>query len=456
MGLRITRTFSFLLVLSSAIVLFILLWGNLSVNISRAEFSPKTIFRGENRFSDSEIQVLDINRNGTLPPAVFTTAQQAKIAVSIQPNPVTKLKTNQSRGVTRSGVGETPITVIYRRSFKKLPQWDFEDVYNQDAPPRQTTCAQSLRNSEDESFKKAFLPNIRLFLHKDSINMSEWNRLSHFNNPFGFMDYQYDRVMTSVKLIPKPKEPLLSPGSDGCVRCAVVGTGGILNGSRKGKEIDAHDYVFRMNAAVTKGYEEDVGNRTSVYVHTAHSINSSPYMFRKYGYRGAPNDEGIKYVLIPEGMRDFNWLEGLLKDERVSAGPYRNKRPRTYYGGQFNESRFYVLHQDFLRYVRNRFLRSRNLNTKHWAIVRPTNGAFALFLALQTCDTVDAYGFMTEDYKKYSNYYVQRYAKTHVVFYINHDYNLEKNTWKKLHDSKVLQLYQGKDTDTGTEKQKQL
>lgn len=25
-----------------------------------------------------------------------------------------------------------------------------------------------------------------------------------------------------------------------------------------------------------------------------------------------------------------------------------------YYGGQFNESRFYVLHQDFLRYVRNR------------------------------------------------------------------------------------------------------
>lgn len=54
-------------------------------------------------------------------------------------------------------------------------------------------------------------------------------------------------VMASVKLIPKPKEPLLDtkPGGDGCVRCAVVGTAGILNGSRMGKEIDAHDYVFR-------------------------------------------------------------------------------------------------------------------------------------------------------------------------------------------------------------------
>ena len=57
----------------------------------------------------------------------------------------------------------------------------------------------------------------------------------------------FAEVMASVKLIPKPKEPLLlpKPGGDGCVRCAVVGNAGILNGSKMGKEIDAHDYVFR-------------------------------------------------------------------------------------------------------------------------------------------------------------------------------------------------------------------
>lgn len=30
-----------------------------------------------------------------------------------------------------------------------------------------------------------------------------------------------------------------------CIRCAVVGNGGILKGSEKGEEIDGHHYVFR-------------------------------------------------------------------------------------------------------------------------------------------------------------------------------------------------------------------
>ncbi|XP_073345523.1 alpha-N-acetylgalactosaminide alpha-2,6-sialyltransferase 1-like [Pagrus major] len=384
---------------------------------------------------------MNINGNSTPASSVFTTTQKAK--------------NDETTASTHAAVGETPMPVLSRESFKKLPQWDFEDVYNRDAPPRHTTCAQSVQNSEDESFRKAFLPNIRLFLHKDDINMSEWNRLSHFNNPFGFMGYKYDDVMGSVKLIPKPKEPLLDtkPGGDGCVRCAVVGTAGILNGSKMGKEIDAHDYIFRMNGAVLKAHEEDVGNRTSVYVHTAHAITSSLSLLKKHGHTSVPNDEGIKYVMIPEGMRDFYWLEGLFKGDKVSGGPYRNMRPRTYYGGQYDESRFFILTQDFLRYVRNRFLMSANLNKPYWSIVRPTNGAFTLFLALHTCDIVSAYGFMTETYKKYSNYYFEK-TKTSVIFYANHDYILEKNLWAKLHNSKIIRLYQRADSETGTEEPK--
>ncbi|CAI5658442.1 unnamed protein product [Oreochromis niloticus] len=388
----------------------------------------------------------------TAPLSVSTTTSRAKNDDSTQTNPVTEPKYS-----THGAVAETPIPLLYQGNFTKAPQWDFDDVYNQDAPPRPTTCAQSLRNSQDENFKKAFLPNIRLFLHKDNINMSEWNRLSHFNNPFGFMEYKYDDVMASVKLIPKPKEPLLlpKPGGDGCVHCAVVGTAGILNGSKLGAEIDAHDYVFRMNGAVTKGFEEDVGNRTSVYVHTAYSITASPSVFGTYGYKSAPHDEGIKYVMIPEGMRDFQWLEGLLKGQQVSGGQFDKEWPRDYYSGQYNESRFYVLHQDFLRYVRNRFLKSPNLNETFWPIVRPTNGAFTLFLALHTCDTVDAYGFMTDEYMKYSNYYFEKYIKSNVIFYANHDYILEKNTWKSFHKRKIIKLYQRTEPETKTETPKQ-
>ena len=35
------------------------------------------------------------------------------------------------------------------------------------------------------------------------------------------------------------------PKDIGCTRCAVIGNGGMMNGSNKGQEIDAHDYVFR-------------------------------------------------------------------------------------------------------------------------------------------------------------------------------------------------------------------
>ncbi|XP_041672067.1 alpha-N-acetylgalactosaminide alpha-2,6-sialyltransferase 2-like [Cheilinus undulatus] len=422
----------------------------LPVNNSRPTFSgdrPKD----KSFVIDDDYELSGTKGNLTPPPDVFETTRGAKLADSAKTNSETSRKSDLKRASNHEA--ETPMPPLDVKSFNKLPIWDFEDVYNQDALPRRTTCPQSLRNSKDESFKKIFLPNIRLYMYKDNVNMSEWNRLSHFNNPFGFMGFQYEEVMEAVKLIPKPKEPLFSPkpGSNGCVSCAVVGTGGILNGSRMGKEIDDHDYVIRMNGAVIKGHEEDVGNRTSVYVHTAHSITASKHFYKKYGYTSAPADKGIKYVMIPEGMRDFHWLTGLFKRKTIAAGQYRNLRPWMYYGSQFEESRFYVLHPDFLRYIRNRFLKSDNLNATFWPMVRPTNGAFTIFLALQTCDIVSAYGFMTEDYEKYNNHYYENNVTTQVIFYSNHDYILEKNTWKKLHDIKIIRLYQRMGSKKGTE-----
>uniref|UniRef100_A0A8C6UH11 alpha-N-acetylgalactosaminide alpha-2,6-sialyltransferase n=1 Tax=Neogobius melanostomus TaxID=47308 RepID=A0A8C6UH11_9GOBI len=278
-------------------------------------------------------------------------------------------------------------------------------------------CESSLWNviKQDPELRDKFIPDIRMFVHNGSISMSEWNRLSHFNNPFGFMNYSHDGKRTSTR----PKNPLLppKPGRD-CISCAVVGAGGVLWKSRKGREIDSHDYVFRVNGAATKGFEEDVGNRTDVYVHTYHSITSSAYLLKKYNYTGAPRDEGIKYVLIPEAMRDYKWMTGLYKKERAHDG----RRPWTYYSSPFDETRFYVLHMDFLRYARNRFLMSPSLNGSKWAIVRPTNGAFTMFLALQLCDKV---------------------TDTSVIFYINHNYNMERDLWKTLHELKVINMYQG-------------
>uniref|UniRef100_A0A3B4A4L9 alpha-N-acetylgalactosaminide alpha-2,6-sialyltransferase n=1 Tax=Periophthalmus magnuspinnatus TaxID=409849 RepID=A0A3B4A4L9_9GOBI len=263
------------------------------------------------------------------------------------------------------------------------------------------------------------------------------------------------KVISALSLVQKPKEPLLlpKPGRD-CITCAVVANGGVLWRSKKGAEIDSHDYVFRsdhLNGAVTKGFEEDVGNRTDVYVHTACFSPGSDLVL----YLLLSCDvvfQGIKYVLIPEGMRDFEWLTGLYKRERLTSEtvPVLVSSPWTQYSGQFNETRFYVLHMDFLRYVRNRslFLKSLKLQNDTWAIFRPSNGAFMMFMALHVCDTVDAYGFITENYKLYSNYYVERGAKTRVVFYENHDYPLEMALWRRLHDLGIIHLYLGEPRET--------
>eukprot|EP00899_Mesostigma_viride_P003314 jgi/Mesvir1/12984/Mv05994-RA.2 len=46
-------------------------------------------------------------------------------------------------------------------------------------------------------------------------------------------------------------------------RCAVVGNSGSLQATSYGAAIDAHDIVFRINQAPTKGYESMVGSKTS-------------------------------------------------------------------------------------------------------------------------------------------------------------------------------------------------
>uniref|UniRef100_A0A4W5M4L7 alpha-N-acetylgalactosaminide alpha-2,6-sialyltransferase n=1 Tax=Hucho hucho TaxID=62062 RepID=A0A4W5M4L7_9TELE len=208
-------------------------------------------------------------------------------------------------------------------------------------------------------------------------------------------------------------EPLLLPqGNPKCIRCAVVANGGILNGSRMGKEINAHDYVFRsvMNGAVTRGYEEDVGNRTSVYVHTAHAITESPSVFHQYGYNSAPHDEV-----------GYHSPSVVLDHSNIFKGPEQSKARLS------------------------RFMWSQEMKSSLWE-----HGVIGdPLLSPSFPSQVDAYGFITEDHSKYPNYYVERNSKTKVIFYSNHDYNLEIKTWKKLHDNKIIRLYQRQEDPEG-------
>lgn len=51
------------------------------------------------------------------------------------------------------------------------------------------------------------------------------------------------------------------------------------------------DVSDRVNAAIIAGHEEDVGKRTSVYVHTAHSLTQSLMINKKRGFTQIPTDK---------------------------------------------------------------------------------------------------------------------------------------------------------------------
>ncbi|XP_057570902.1 alpha-N-acetylgalactosaminide alpha-2,6-sialyltransferase 1 [Hippopotamus amphibius kiboko] len=335
-------------------------------------------------------------------------------------------------------------------NFKSEPRWDFEEKYSLEVGGLQTTCPDSVKIKASKSpwLQKLFMPNLTLFLDSRHFNQSEWDRLEHFAPPFGFMELNFSLVQKVVpRFPPVPQQQLLlaslPAGSSQCISCAVVGNGGILNNSQVGPEIDGHDYVFRLSGAVIKGYEQDVGTRTSFYGFTAFSLTQSLFILGDRGFRHVPLGKDVRYLHFLEGTRDYEWLEALLLNQTVVTKKlfWFRHRPQEAFRETLQLDRYLLLHPDLLRYMKNRFLRSKTLNTIHWRIYRPTTGALLLLTALQLCDQVSAYGFITEGHERFSDhYYDKSWKKT--IFYTNHDFKLEKSLWKRLHDEGIIRLYQ--------------
>uniref|UniRef100_H0WIV5 alpha-N-acetylgalactosaminide alpha-2,6-sialyltransferase n=1 Tax=Otolemur garnettii TaxID=30611 RepID=H0WIV5_OTOGA len=336
-------------------------------------------------------------------------------------------------------------------NFKAEPQWDFEEKYSLEEGGLQTTCTDSVKVKASKSpwLRNLFLPNLTLFLDSSRFNQREWERLEHFAPPFGFMELNHSLVQKVVTRFPPVHQQQLllarlPPGSSRCTTCAVVGNGGILNNSHVGQEIDRHDYVFRLSGALIKGYEQDVGTRTSFYGFTAFSVTQSLLALGKRGFQSVPVGKDIHYLHFLEGTRDYEWLEALLLNQTVKTKTlywFKYGRPQEAFQKAFRLDRYLLLHPDFLRYMKNRFLRSKTLNGVHWRIYRPTTGALLLLTALHLCDQVSAYGFITEGHERFSDHYYDKSWKK-LIFYINHDFKLERDVWKRLHDEGIIRLYQ--------------
>ncbi|XP_037664566.1 alpha-N-acetylgalactosaminide alpha-2,6-sialyltransferase 2 isoform X2 [Choloepus didactylus] len=335
----------------------------------------------------------------------------------------------------------------------------------------------------DPHFQGLFDLSTPVLLWGELFTQELWDRLSRHKAPYGWQGLSHQAIASTLTLLNGSGNAKLFAASGepppGCVRCAVVGNGGILNGSRQGLHIDTHDYVFRLNGAVIKGFEHDVGTKTSFYGFTVNTMKNSLISYWNLGFTSVPQGQDLRYIFIPSNIRDYVMLRSAILGVPVPEGPdegdipgptapptagapacpsprspagsttgrpalstsFVGPRPQSYFGPGASASKFKLLHPDFIRYLTERFLKSKLINTNFGDLYMPSTGALMLLTALHTCDQVSAYGFITSNYRKFSEHYYDR-KKRPLIFYVNHDLLLEAALWKDLHKAGIIQLYQ--------------
>ncbi|CAI5766108.1 alpha-N-acetylgalactosaminide alpha-2,6-sialyltransferase 2 [Podarcis lilfordi] len=307
-------------------------------------------------------------------------------------------------------------------------------------------CPHSLKSKVkvDPTMRKQFDFGIPVLMEKQHFTPETWEKLKEHKVPYGWRGLSYTAIASTVQLLNDSASGRLFSKTglpDGCSRCAVVGNGGILNGSRQGKEIDAHDFVFRLNGAVIKGFEEDVGTKISFYGFTVNTMKNSLIAYAEYGFTQIPQGKDIHYIFIPSDLRDYIMLRSAILGTPVRDGYDKGDEPQQYFGSEAPAGKFKLLHPEFVHYLTERFLRSEIINSQYGHLYMPSTGALMLLTALHTCDQVSAYGFITDNYRAFSDHYFEQEKKP-LVFYANHDMLLEAELWKSLHRTGIMKLYQ--------------
>ncbi|XP_074554758.1 ST3 beta-galactoside alpha-2,3-sialyltransferase 8 [Halichoeres trimaculatus] len=227
-----------------------------------------------------------------------------------------------------------------------------------------TSCISDLDGSE--WFSKHYDPDQKPVLNSTNNNFDAdalkwWLALQRSGN-----DQTLEGVMSKMFDVITPPKQDFKPHPSRCRRCAVVGNSGNLRESGNGNLINSHDFIFRMNKAVTRGFEKDVGNRTTYHL--------------LYPESAVDVDPGVSLILLPFKLRDLEWLTSALSTGEVKM-TYMRVKERV----QADKDKVLVVNPAFFKYVNDRW-------TEHHGRY-PSTGMLAIIFALHTCDQVSVFGY---------------------------------------------------------------
>lgn len=205
-----------------------------------------------------------------------------------------------------------------------------------------------------------------------------------------------------------------APQQTRCRTCAVVGNSGKLLGSNNGATIDSNSMVIRMNKAITRGYEADVGNRTTHHI-----------MYPESAVDLAP---GVHLVLLSFKLRDMQWLTSALSTGEITRTYMRVKNLV-----RADKDKVIVVNPAFFKYTHEKW------NAKHGRY--PSTGMLAIIFALHMCDEVSVFGYGADEQGNWHHYWEKNkhggaFRKTGV-----HNADFEADVIHKLHEAGKIRFH---------------
>ncbi|XP_023671707.2 alpha-N-acetylgalactosaminide alpha-2,6-sialyltransferase 3 isoform X2 [Paramormyrops kingsleyae] len=169
-----------------------------------------------------------------------------------------------------------------------------------------------------------------------------------------------------------------------CDTCSVVSSSGQILGRLAGAEIDRASCVWRMNSAPTRGFEADVGHRTSLRVVSHTSV---PLLVQRQHYFFGQANDTVYVVWGP--------LRNMRRDGRGVVYNMLRQVMESY-----PQARVYVTTEERMNHC-DRVFKEETGKDRIQSGSYLSTGWFTLILAMDMCKEIHVYGMINDTYCRY-------------------------------------------------------